>query len=98
MRMRCSNLKADLFQLHVVDDPLCACSNQIETCDHFFFHCNLYMVQRVKFLIDLKAVCNNILIDTDLLLFGSETLSDDINREIFSLVELFILESGRFVP
>ena len=49
-RMQCSNLKRDLHSLHVVDDPVCICSNQIENCEHFFFHCYLYATQRVAFL------------------------------------------------
>ena len=36
-RMQCNNLKGDLHSLHVVDDPVCICSNQTENCEHFFF-------------------------------------------------------------
>ena len=48
-RMQCSNLKADLYRLHVVDDPVCTCSNQMENCEHFFFRCYLHATQRVYF-------------------------------------------------
>ncbi len=45
LRMRCSFLKADFFQHHVIDDPLCICSNDIENCPRKFVRCNLYAVQ-----------------------------------------------------
>ena len=46
MRMCCSNLKAHLYLLHVVDDPLCVCSQGVEDNEHFFFVCPLYVVLR----------------------------------------------------
>ena len=47
--MLCSNLNAHLYNLHVVDNPFCLCSNSIvEDCKHFFFECPLYNVQRMK--------------------------------------------------
>jgi hypothetical protein len=96
-RMKCSSLKADLFKLHVIDDPTCICSNNIEDCDHFFFHCHMYISLRVSFLADLTNICNGIPITTNLLLFGSDQLSEENNRIIFSRVESFIMNSGRFV-
>ena len=96
-RMKCSNLKAHLFQLHVVDDPYCICSNQIENCEHFFFHCHLYFSFRDQFLASLRLICNDNPITTELLLFGSDELSYEKNRQIFELVESFIDESSRFV-
>ena len=95
-RMQCSNLKGDLHSLHVVDDPVCICSNQIENCEHFFFHCYLYATQRVAFLARLREICS-VDITTDLLLFGSNELDSDVNCQIFELVESYIYESGRFV-
>ena len=80
-RMQC-NLKGDLHSLHVVDDPVCICSNQIENCEHFFFHCYLYATQRVAFLALLREICS-VDIATDLLLFGSNELDTDVNCHIF---------------
>ena len=70
-RMKFSNLKADLFQRHLVDDPMCICSNQIENCEHFFFHRSLYTTQRRDMLSQLRLLSNGLAITTDLLLFGS---------------------------
>ena len=94
--MKCSNLKADLFRLHVVDDPSCICSKETENCEHFFFHCHLYYTQRLEFLNNIRSICN-LNIDTDLLLFGNNILSPDVNYRIFELVEKYIYDSDRFV-
>ena len=82
--------------LHAVDDPVCICSNQIENCEHFFFHCYLYATQRVAFIARLREICS-VDITTNLLLFGSNELDSDVNCQIFELVESYIYESGRFV-
>jgi len=72
------------------------CSNQIENCTHFFFHCYLHAIPRERFLEQLRLVCTGVDITTDVLLFGSELLPRDVNVTIFSLVEDYILETGRF--
>ena len=36
MRMNCSNLKAHLHSLHVIDNCTCACGHEIESSMHFF--------------------------------------------------------------
>ena len=95
-RMQYSNLKADLYRLHVVDDPVCICSNQIENCEHFFFHCYLYATQHVAFIALLREICS-VDITTNLLLFGSNELDSDVNCHIFELVESYTYESARFV-
>ncbi len=95
-RMRCSNLKADLFRLHVADDPRCICSNDIEDCEHFFFHCSLYTAERGKLMAQIQLLCNNVAITTDLLLYGSAELTCEMNKQIFVIVETYIDETGRF--
>ena len=95
-RMQCSNLKGDLHSLRVVGDPVRICSNQIENCEHFFFHCYSYATQRVAFIARLREICS-VNITTNLLLFGSNELESDANCQIFELVELYIYESGRFI-
>ena len=96
-RMNCSNLKAHLFDLKVVDDPFCACSNQIESCEHFFFHCNLYFVQRQDLLYNVNRISSNVAVTTSLLLYGSDELSIDENAQIFAFVENYIEKSDRFI-
>ena len=93
LRMCCSNLKAHLYNLHVVDSPLCACMMGVEDSCHYFFTCPLYNAERIK-------LCDNInqlgKLNLDTLLYGDKSLSTDINLEIFKHVENFIFETERF--
>ena len=97
-RMRCSNLNDHLFSLHVIDSPNCICSNQIENCEHFFFHCRLYHDYRKYFLDNIVESLHrtNITVTTKLLLFGSDRLPYATNMNIFVHVEKYIHDSGRF--
>jgi hypothetical protein len=95
-RMKCSNLRSHLFGLHVVDSPFCLCSDRIEDCSHFFFHCFLHHVPRTTLMEQLYSICTNLEITTDLLLYGSDMLPKHVNNTIFSIVETYILDSGRF--
>ena len=98
-RMRCSNLNDHLYSLHVCDSPNCVCSEQVEDCNHFFFHCPLYSDYRVVFLNNINHLLSNyphVYLDTDLLLFGSELVAPAINLQLFKLVEQFIYDSARF--
>ena len=72
------------------------CSNQIENCEHFFFHCSLYTMQRRDLLSQPRLFSNGLAITTDLLLFGSDQLSTENNKLMFQLVETYIGDSGRF--
>jgi hypothetical protein len=96
LRMRCSDLKADLFNLHVSMDPFCICSDVVEDSNHFFFNCNLYNIQREILLDNLKEFCGDREITLELILYGDLELSLEVNRLIVENIEKFILESGRF--
>ena len=56
LRMQCSNLKAHLLALHVVDDPTCACNTGAEDNYHFFFQCPLYYAYRLELINTVNAL------------------------------------------
>ena len=95
-RLHCSNLKFHLFSLHVTDNPNCCCSNQIEDCEHFFFKCFLHNIARNQFIEQINLLCTNVVVSTDLLLYGSNMLTIEQNKNLFALVEKYIIETGRF--
>lgn len=97
LRMKCSNLNSDLFNLHVVDNPYCVfCHNCIEDRVHFFLSCPLYNIQRIELFENLHLNCEIDNIDIDTLLFGKSDCSDYANMEICKLVEKYISDSQRF--
>ena len=93
LRLQCSNLKAHLFSLHVVDDPQCNCNIGNEDCFHFFFECPLYNLQRQ----DLAAKVQQLsTFNTKVLLHGDASLDLEINQQIFAAVHKYIQDSGRY--
>ena len=93
LRMKCSNLKAHLFSLHVVDSPHCVCMGGIEDCFHFFFKCPLYISERNKLFDNVQHICD---VSLEVLLNGKSTLSLDKNCEITRHVETYISDTARF--
>jgi len=93
LRMKCSNLRSDLFKLHVIDSPQCLCMTGIEDSFHYFFECPLYNQERVRLFNKIQPICN---ISIDTLLFGNELLSFEENIEIFKYIETYIHETERF--
>ena len=93
LRMKCSNLKAHLTSLHVIDDPTCICNNGIEDSFHFFLSCPLYNNDR-RTLVDRISVITNATID--IILYGDSEKSLEENQEIFCAVHQYIESSNRF--
>ena len=101
LRLGCSNLTHDLYQIGVVESPLCQnCnSNTPEDTKHFLFECNTYIEQRAQMLHDIGELLHNhteIAIDPKLLLYGNLQLDTQINEQLFHLVQRFIMTSKRF--
>ena len=94
LRLRCSNLKAHLTSLHVIDNPLCHCNLGIEDNCHFFFNCPLYHIQREQL---LDVVQQFTRFDLNILLFGDDQLNLEQNKVIFEAVQKYIKDSHRFV-
>ena len=92
LRMNCSNLSSHLFKKHLVQSPNCSCG-EIETNEHYLLKCHRYNIYRQRYISNLRF---SIRITTNVLLFGSERLSIEQNKEIFKSVQKFIIASNRF--
>ena len=92
LRMNCSNLSSHLFKKHLVQSPNCSCG-EIETNEHYLLKCHRYNIYRQRYISNLRFP---IRITTNVLLFGSERLSIEQNKEIFKSVQKFIIASNRF--
>jgi len=92
LRLGMSDLKYDLYRRHLIEDPVCACGHPAETSEHFLLHCPLYTNARTPTLGKL----DNELKDIHTLLFGNDNLSLPVNINIFSTVQDFVAQSGRF--
>ena len=95
LRMNCSKLNAHLFSLHVVDTPACLCGSLYEDVDHYLFVCPLYNVNRQTMFRSLLAICNFGMIDQELLLFGSDGLDLDKNKQLCNIVHQYFDDTNR---
>lgn len=95
MRIKCSSLNAHLyFNLHVVDDAKCSCGYAVEDPNHFFFHCPHYVEQRQT----LSQSLDLTTITIQDILFGTNTLTLEINIKRLDAIYQYIRETARFEP
>ena len=90
LRMRCSNLNSDLVSRYISDNSACACGHPIENAEHFLLHCQNYAQAR-RHIQSLDTP-----VDANILLHGSEDLTDNENKQVFRATQDFIIESARF--
>ena len=96
LRMKCSNLKAHLHHLHVIDSPSCQCGHNIEDNNHYLLTCPLYITMRYKLLNTVSQYVHRANISENTLLHGEDGLQKEMNMEIFKAVHLYIKETARF--
>ena len=93
LRHRSSSLNADLFRVHLANDPGCICGCAFEDAIHYILECCLYnkareeLKLRLVFLHELKI---------EVLLFGDESLTEMQNLQIFKYVRLYHKRTKRF--
>ena len=94
MRIGCSKLNSDLcYNLHVINNPSCACGAENETAQHFFFECLNFTQQRNDLENSVQAIAE---LDIRNLLYFDPNLSLEQNKRIIDAVHTFINSTGRF--
>lgn len=92
LRNNCSSLNQHLFSKNIVHSPLCTCGHN-ENNEHFLFHCQLYTNHRQEMHRSIMQFCQPSL---NTLLYGDHNLSYNVNKQIFTAVQKFILKTKRF--
>ena len=92
LRHQCSQLNADLFRINVVDNPQCRCNAPFEDVIHYLLECPLYLNERVQMFENIQETDQNF----EILLFGNDDYTDEMNLFIFDKVRNFIKHSKRF--
>ena len=82
-------------------DPMCTCGLEPETTIHYLLHWNLYSIQRLELLSNvcflnpsLKNYSNRKLFN--ILLYGSEDINYNMNKEIVKATITYLKISERF--
>ena len=93
LRMNCSSLAADLFELNIIESATCRCGHDYEDSLHYFFVCPIYRRPRAALhaaIIDLAPFTLRTL------LYGNSLLTFDVNSTIIMATISFINNSKRF--
>ena len=82
-------------------NPLCTCSQEVESTAHFFLHCHHYHNIRAKLLNSLEVIDTNLLKLseeqlTKVLLYGFSQLDQNQNRNVLNSSINYIVESKCF--
>ena len=93
LRLGLSDLRNDMFNRHLIDDPLCACGAGAETAGHYLLSCYMYDEPRTAIIFQLPPEHRTI----EILLNGTNELGAKENILIFQTVHAFISESNRFL-
>ena len=101
--LKLSHLREHKFKHSFQDtlNPICNCSNDVESAIHFFLHCPLYSNERRTLLNSLVNIDHTLLDNTDfsltqILLFGNTTFNAIVNTKIINLTIDFVLSTKRF--
>ena len=92
-RVGLSHLRGHKFRLNLRDslNPICNCSNAIESTKHYLFHCSNFKNERQSLLQNVRIVNPNLIstnkdVLTHLLLYGDNTLTDNTNTFLLNCV------------
>ena len=104
LRLGLSHLNEHKFRQNFQDclNPLCSCSLEVETINHYFLHCHYYNNICKTLLDTVKEITNICLSDfsdetlVNLLLYGNSNYSLEENKEVSKAPINFILSSQRF--
>ena len=83
-------------------NPLCSCSLQIKTTNHYFLHCHYYNNICKNFSVTVKEITNKCLSDfsdvtlVNLVLYGNSIYRLEENKKVIKASISFILSSQRF--
>ena len=91
LRMKCSSLKSDLYNLNIIQDKKCDCSHAEESAHHFFLECPLYMDIRENLRENLNEL--NFTMTLQNLLFGDPLVGKNSNITAMLFIQDFILDS-----
>jgi hypothetical protein len=93
LRLECSSLNAHLFVKNIVDSPECSCGANIESTTHYLLECQNFAEERDTL---FEEINDFVALPTDILLYGSETLTLQQNEWIFESTQRYILKTERF--
>ena len=102
LRLGLSKLRHHKKRHNFLDTPSdhCLCKTGIEDCDHFFLVCPFYNSHRTVLRTNVNGILFkngiNIVVTSEIYLYGHESLSDNDNHDLLLASLEFIVKSNRF--
>ncbi len=97
LRYSVTQLNYDLSKYGLINNMSCSCGYICENNHHYLMSCPLYNHQRHVLLESINLIVNcKVEIDLALLLNGNEKLTNVVNKQIFTAVQLYIKKTNRF--
>ena len=87
LRTECSSLNQHLHKRNLVGNPYCICG-EVESNTHYLLTCPRYTHMRDEMVTSISQI-TNLTITTDVLLFGTDEVSDEVNTTLFEAVQKF---------
>ena len=94
LRTECCSLNQHLFRRNLVQNPYCVCG-EIKDNKHFLLTCPRHTQMNDEMVLS-KQQKTNVELTTDVLLFGTDAVSDEVNTSIFKAVQNYIKLFKRF--
>ena len=92
LQTECSSLNQHLHKRNLVGNPYCIC--EVESNTHYLLTCPRYTHMRDEMVTSISQI-NNLTITIDVLLFGTDEVSHEVNTTIFKAVQKYITTSNR---
>ena len=92
MRMGCSSLRNDLFNMKIIDRKDCDCGHPTEDASHYLFSCPNYAEERIIF----QDIDNGFSHDSKTFLFGDRSKTVKQNTKLFVTICQYIKNTKRF--
>ena len=94
LRVGLSHLSKHKFKHSFLDtlNPICTCSFNTETLNHFFLHYTRFTNKRQNLLLKIERIIP----DISILLYGDQSFSAELNTNILHLSTDYILSTKRF--
>ena len=103
LRLGLSHLWEHKFKYNFQDtlNPPCSCGLDVETTSHYFLHCPLFHAERYSLLNNINEIDSTIFnkrdsVVTRILLYGNESIKNEVNLLILNATIDLVLSTNRF--
>ena len=95
LRLQCSNLNQDKYDIGLTDSPMCSCRVEAEDVEHFFMRCTHFLNERLILLYQLNQTTNKRLKAKEILWGDDTTLTNEEKCNMFDIMYDYVISTER---